>query len=1152
MRNRVLKGIAKRKTAKKLLQKVEFNHPGLKYAHARANLAVNYKGRSNQLLSELVQDKPEPKYFYWLAVTFLQMNNSLYACENFEKASNLGYDNKFLHRYYGIALGRMDRPAEAIEEWNKYLEKTHNPGRNDLFTIGLQHKLAGNETEAYEYFELVIPKEKKVKTLWELFAKRGYWQYAIEEISKELETNPDEEGKLNGKLGYYHYNLGHHSQAITAYNKSLEKEVRPLIQYYLALVYEQLEDYDKALEILVEIDTTDVNVNVINRVNYNIGKCYMREGQFENAAKAFSLTELDTDITNENILENESFIAANNALISGDNMEAAKLFEQTIFEYAGHSSQLFALAGAAYYIAGDYEAACRNYIQEYVIQRDYNIKQKRLRGKRLQKLSYYTEYYKNMELNENYVLYNAYHGDNFNDSPYALFKELYKRPELKHFIIVKSEDKVRDEIKQLPNVYLVKYEERFFLRILATAGLIITNTTLPAYFMRRDGQKVLNTWHGTPIKYLGYDIETNPFVSSRNVTNLFMQNTHLVNPNQFTEDALINSFGLRKTDDTQFAITGYPRQDLMINATQERKDQIRQFLDIPKDKKVVLYAPTFRGSNNKTDNREKEMLTKACKLLEANNNFHFIFKGHYFEDTVENKANVVDTNELLSIVDVLITDYSSIAIDFLAMNRPIIYFTYDIDEYRAERGFYFEIDEISNNLVETPEKLVALVEEQIANPVIDSKQFAAKDRFCSLDDGNASKRVLDFTFSEPEVKTLEKKNVLIYPGNVLAMNGISTSFKNLVSLIDKDKYDITIVLPDGVINRAEDQSPVADLRADGYSIICYYGFLNRTVEEDHYLKNFAKNKAFPSEYGKELYNQLWLRKSKQIFGTRKFDTIINFDSGYTMNMHALLAATPARRKLLVLHADMESERIVRYPNLKTSFNLFDNYDKILTVSESVSALNIENLSQEYNIDKSKFDVLENTLNYDIIAEKAVQELEVVEDNAIFETGNKIFISIGRISPEKNLEVTIRAFAKLREKYDNITYILLGGGAQETKLKVLISELGVEDSVFLLGMRSNPFNYMKKSDCMLFPSLHEGQPMVLLEALSNDLDILASNIPASVEMIDKYGGKYIENTVDSFATEMENYIENNTHTPNNFDPYNYNQARLEKLYNFIEN
>lgn len=1134
-----------------IVKNINFNHPKFQYAKARyCHLAGDDEFAVN-LLQDVVQQMPEPKYFYWLAIALLDDNQNLDSIEAFDKALESGYHpDKYFHRFYALALGNMDRHQKAVDEWLKYFKLESRPSREDKYIVALQYKYLGNDDKASEILLEIVNKSSKLNGEWNLYEKKELWHFAAQSI-EDYFVNNEQTAELLNKLGLYYFYQGMTEKSVENFQASLGLRTAKNVQNNLMRSLEKLEDSEAIKQLAETIDLKEFSSAKKNRIMYTVAKSYMSSGEYEIASKIFSEYRNKTQIAAPKILENKNYIYAEKYIENRKFDEAIPGLLEVVYSYNGHSRQLFSLIGEAYYQVGNYEKACDFFIQQYLFQKNYGLSAERMKAKSFNRYATYTEYFENMPLNKDVVLYNAYHGDNFNDSPYALFKELYKRTELKHFIIVKSEDNVRKEIKKLPNVYLVKYHKRLFLRILASAGLIITNTTLPPYFMRREGQTVLNTWHGTPIKYLGYDIETNPYASSKNVENLFLQNTHLVNPNQFTENALIKSFTLNKMDDTQFAITGYPRQDLMINATMERKQEIKNFLNIPLDQKVVLYAPTFRGANNKSDNREKKMVDKAKKLLSNKEEFAFIYKGHYFEDGVENKANVVDTNELLSIVDVLITDYSSIAIDFLAMSRPIIYFTYDIDEYRAERGFYFELDEISNNLVATPDELAKMVEEQIAAPVIDSKQEQARIKFCSLDDGKASKRVLEFIERPIENKKKEKKDILIYPGNIMAINGITTSFKNLISLMDLNKYNITVVIPDAILNNFPDQSVITELKERGISIICYYGFLNRTVEEDKYLSLFVKNKQFFGETHQELYLNLWERKAKQVFGTRSFDTVINFDSGYTINIHALLAATPAKQRLLIVHADMESERQVRYPNLKTSFNLFNCYDKILTVSNSVSEKNIESLSDLYQIPVEKFSVLENTLNVKFILEQAELDLEEERDNNLFTKGAKTFISVGRISPEKNLEVAIRAFAKVKEKHENISYIILGGGAQETQLKVLITELNLDDSVFLLGPRSNPFNYMKKSNCLLFPSLHEGQPMVLLEALTNNLDILASNIPANKEMIDNYGGKYIENTVESFTTEMCKYLENDVNMVNKFDPENYNHERLEKLYSFID-
>src|SRR5690606_32910693 len=128
------------------------------------------------------------------------------------------------------------------------------------------------------------------------------------------------------------------------------------------------------------------------------------------------------------------------------------------------------------------------------------------------------------------------------------------------------------------------------------------------------------------------------------------------------------------------------------------------------------------------------------------------------------------TNELLSIVDVLITDYSSICFDFMHLNRPIIYFAYDYEEYKRDRGLYIDLNSLPGVVCNSIEEVILNLN-KLENFTQKYMQTGAIDKYCAYDDGKASLRFLDAIFNNDEkyVTTLKfsnKKRILIYGGSL--------------------------------------------------------------------------------------------------------------------------------------------------------------------------------------------------------------------------------------------------------------------------------------------------------------------------------------------------------------------------------------------------
>src|SRR5690606_27467994 len=174
--------------------------------------------------------------------------------------------------------------------------------------------------------------------------------------------------------------------------------------------------------------------------------------------------------------------------------------------------------------------------------------------------------------------------------------------------------------------------------------------------------------------------------------------THLISPNPHTTGILLDSYDIRQISSARVAEVGYPRIDLTLNVSEARKAEIRAALGVSGTRSVVLYAPTWRGSLEKVS-YDVEKVEKDIEYLAARHDCDIVFRGHHllekaFAINSERMEGIVapahiDTNELLSVVDVLITDYSSIFFDFLPLQRPVLYHCYDESEYRQHRGMYF-------------------------------------------------------------------------------------------------------------------------------------------------------------------------------------------------------------------------------------------------------------------------------------------------------------------------------------------------------------------------------------------------------------------------------------------------------------------------------
>ena len=141
----------------------------------------------------------------------------------------------------------------------------------------------------------------------------------------------------------------------------------------------------------------------------------------------------------------------------------------------------------------------------------------------------------------------------------------------------------------------------------------------------------------------------------------------------------------------------------------------------------------------------------------------------------------------------------------------------------------------------------------------------------------------------------------------------------------------------------------------------------------------------------------------------------------------------------------------------------------------------------------------------------------------FNDSDFVFVSIGELSVRKNHKVVIKAIEKI--KNNNIKYLIVGMGDEETRLKQLVNDLGVSNRVVFAGYRSDVYAILHSMDGFVFPSLQEGLPVALMEAMASGLPIVCSKIRGNIDLIDngKGGFLYDCNDIDGFADGMTRIV-----------------------------
>lgn len=368
----------------------------------------------------------------------------------------------------------------------------------------------------------------------------------------------------------------------------------------------------------------------------------------------------------------------------------------------------------------------------------------------------FATYYTSLALRRDVIFYESMSGARMMDNPYAIFLEIYHDPRYAghtHVWSVAAFETIPEAWRGLQNVTFVTRHTDAYLRSLASAGHVICNSALPEYFVRRSGQKYLNTWHGIAYKQIGRSA-ISPLGGGGGVYNM-MQATHVLTPCSFMTRLQVEGMSMLGVHAGQVAEVGYPRIDRTLRMDEEAKRDLRDRLRLRPGKRVVLYAPTWRGAAGSLS-FDVERLNDdldAMSRLDAD----IVFMGHHImmrqvkdlaREDVRVAPSSVNTNELLAVVDVLVTDYSSIFFDFLVTGRPIVHYMYDYDEYRTSRGLNLDLQELPGDLAFNRLELIEHLQRRVSSNYEPGAGYElARRRFCSNEDGQASRRAAEWFFA---------------------------------------------------------------------------------------------------------------------------------------------------------------------------------------------------------------------------------------------------------------------------------------------------------------------------------------------------------------------------------------------------------------------
>lgn len=604
---------------------------------------------------------------------------------------------------------------------------------------------------------------------------------------------------------------------------------------------------------------------------------------------------------------------------------------------------------------------------------------------------HYAKFYDVKPINNNMILYETRDGKSIVDSPYAIFLYLAKTPEFNHFqhvwVLDKKDEGVENSIPaELRSKVTFVYRQTLkYVDAILEAKYLISNSTFESFFVKRPGQIYINTWHGTPLKLMGFDIPED-ISHSKNVLRNFLMTDYLFSPNEHTSNIFINSYKLKGIYPGEILEAGYPRIDLTLNADKEKIYQkiTKDNCKIRSDKPIILYTPTWKGQSvhNVNDDLEQIVLETLTLVQEFKTNYQVLLKVHPFiySDIKEDKrispylvSDLIDANEVLAVTDLLITDYSSIFFDFLVTGKPIIFYAWDKDLYRAERGLYLTEQELPGPIAENINELISLVHMSSINHKNYYKKYKdLQEKFTGYDDGNVTKRYVDYIFKSIKTNEItihkvdsEKKKILFFPGG-MRNNGITSSFLNLLNNINYNEYDVTVILNS---NNNKEINNNLKLMNSNVRPLFRFGIDILTQQEKIINKKFTE-KGVPFDRRDKYPVKGYSRESRRLTSNLKFDVAIDF-SGYSYFWGRHILGVDADKYLVFMHNDLSADSMREingkrpmFKDLNGLFSIYYKFDRILSVSPMTRDVNLEKLSQY--VDKEQMSFVYNTINVENI------------------------------------------------------------------------------------------------------------------------------------------------------------------------------------------
>lgn len=372
------------------------------------------------------------------------------------------------------------------------------------------------------------------------------------------------------------------------------------------------------------------------------------------------------------------------------------------------------------------------------------------------------------------------------------------------------------------------------------------------------------------------------------------------------------------------------------------------------------------------------------------------------------------------------------------------------------------------------------------------------------------------------------KKKILFMVSSMNIGGVEKSLLSLLSVIPKDKYDITVLTLEkkgGFLDYIPSYITVEEaawfkeikpiIMESPQRTIKKYLKENKVFKIPTFIYSYYKSKNTDNRY---IYYKNILKSIPENEG--EYDVAIAY-AGPTEIIDAYIThKVKAKKKIGWVHFDISKHKI----NEKLYENLYEKFDKIFTVSNEANKKLNEIIPSTVN----KSEVLLNIISKELINEMAKEDINF--DNEF--NGIKI-VTVGRLSKEKGQDLAIKALANLKKGGYKVRWYCVGEGNSREEYESLIKDNKLEEDFILLGATPNPYPYIKNSDIYVQTSRHEGYCLTLAEAKCLCKPIVTTNFTGAYEQIEHGINGLIVPLNEDYIYKNVKYIMDNKSVSYNF-------------------